>query len=185
MRSRTLMSGTRLLGRAGVVAFLVVASGLAGCSGNDGPARGNPSAASSGDSVALARCMRSNGVPNFPDPDPNGGIALDPKKGLDPNSAAFKAAEDKCRQFMPTSGSSGGNGADSWSMADKLNYAKCMRQSGVPSFPDPDSNGQFPAFDSGSGIDPLSPRFKQAEETCVKYQPKNMPKRTAAPGGGS
>jgi hypothetical protein len=204
MSLRWPMGGTRLLGRAGVLTFLVGALGLAsaGCSGTAAPSKppgtNSPAASSAAgtrDSLRLAQCMRSNGVPNFPDPVANGSIAVDPKKGLDPKATAFKAAEEKCKQYMPKSGTcprgcrSGGagygNGADSWSAADKLSYAKCMRQHGVPRFPDPASDGQLPAFDSRSGIDPLSPQFEQADKVCAKYQPRNMPKRNAAPAGGS
>jgi hypothetical protein len=37
--------------------------------------------------------MREHGVPNFPDPDENGGFALG---GLDPDSPTMKAAEQAC-----------------------------------------------------------------------------------------
>jgi hypothetical protein len=70
-------------------------------------------------------------------------------------------------------------------MDEKLKFARCMRENGVPTLPDPTTDGQFPAFDSSSSIDPLSPRFKQAEQACAKYQPGNVAKRTAAPGSGS
>ncbi|GIE87912.1 hypothetical protein [Actinoplanes regularis] len=49
----------------------------------------------------MAKCMRENGVPNFPDPQPDGGIHLDSKMNLDPESPTFKAAEQKCDQYMP------------------------------------------------------------------------------------
>jgi hypothetical protein len=45
-------------------------------------------------------------------------------------------------------------------MDEKLKFARCMRENGVPTLPDPTTDGQFPAFDSSSSIDPLSPRFK-------------------------
>lgn len=49
----------------------------------------------------MAKCMRENGVPNFPDPGPKGEVALDSKMGIDPESASFKAAEQKCDKYMP------------------------------------------------------------------------------------
>lgn len=50
----------------------------------------------------MAECMRANGVPEFPDPDPNGGgLSIDAGSGIDPESATFKAAQEKCREHLP------------------------------------------------------------------------------------
>jgi hypothetical protein len=60
--------------------------------------------------------MRDNGVPNFPDPDPNGGIQIDGNKpGLDPNGTAFKAAQQACQKYQPTPPSGGPTGPSTWS----------------------------------------------------------------------
>ncbi|MEU9604261.1 hypothetical protein [Streptomyces sp. NPDC048057] len=45
-----------------------------------------------------ARCMRENGVEDFPDPSPGGGIRVGPEQGQNPN---FKKAEEKCKNTMP------------------------------------------------------------------------------------
>jgi hypothetical protein len=47
---------------------------------------------------AHARCMRENGVPDFPDPQPDGGLRIEVPKG---DVTAFEAAMEKCRQLMP------------------------------------------------------------------------------------
>ena len=49
----------------------------------------------------MSRCMRSHGVPNFPDPKfqtgPSGGVGVRiGGAGLDPNSPAFQAAQKDC-----------------------------------------------------------------------------------------
>ncbi|WP_460305366.1 hypothetical protein [Actinocorallia aurea] len=44
----------------------------------------------------MARCMRENGVPGFPDPNAEGGIAITPDSGVNPDDPAFKAAQEKC-----------------------------------------------------------------------------------------
>jgi hypothetical protein len=53
-------------------------------------------------------CMRSHGVPNFPDPKAtsDGGIEVGPgpKSSVDPDSPQFKAAEKACRQLLPGAG---------------------------------------------------------------------------------
>ncbi|MBO0769022.1 MAG: hypothetical protein J2O48_10105 [Solirubrobacterales bacterium] len=68
--------------------------------------------------LKMAQCMRSSGVPNFPDPTvsttPDGGAGIriggGPNK-LDPNSPAFKSAMQKCStEFNVLKGSKGGVG---------------------------------------------------------------------------
>jgi hypothetical protein len=49
---------------------------------------------------ALAVCMRANGVPDFPDPDPNGAAVRD--YVLDKHSDKVLAALEKCRDVVPT-----------------------------------------------------------------------------------
>lgn len=57
----------------------------------------------------MAKCMRENGVENFPDPDPNGGgIRIQRGSGIDPDDPEFRAAQEKCREFMPERGPRGG-----------------------------------------------------------------------------
>lgn len=52
-----------------------------------------------------SKCIRANGVPGFPDPDPNGGIAIDGNKlGVDPLGATMKAAEKACQKYMGPGG---------------------------------------------------------------------------------
>jgi hypothetical protein len=58
--------------------------------------------------LRYSACMRSHGVPNFPDPKAtsDGGIELGPgpESSVDPSSPQFKAAEDACRQLLPGAG---------------------------------------------------------------------------------
>jgi len=60
-----------------------------------------------------AKCMRANGVPDFPDPNPDGSIRIErtagpndsgtfSTNGMDPNNDAFKQANAKCKQFAPS-----------------------------------------------------------------------------------
>ena len=52
----------------------------------------------------FSQCMRENGYPDFPDPEPEGGIRIDSESGvdMDPESQKWKDAHAKCEQFMPT-----------------------------------------------------------------------------------
>lgn len=56
----------------------------------------------------MAECMRANGVPKFPDPQPDGGIRIDAGSGLDPDSPTFKKAMDKCRSKFDLPNKGGG-----------------------------------------------------------------------------
>jgi len=47
-----------------------------------------------------------------------------------------------------------------------LAFARCMRSHGVPSFPDPDSQGHFPQGLRGQ-IDTNSPLFQDGQKTCA------------------
>lgn len=169
-----------------------------GCGGNDtpdrtvasGPANGGaaPSASASfdrGNPVAFAQCMRANGVENFPDPNQDGSNRLEgggKSGGIDPDSPEFKNASEKCKQHMGTGVQAEENPTEPWSADKKLEYAKCMRENGLPNFPDPDASGRFPQLGAGSQIDPESPQFKDADKACAKYKPQGD--RGGAPGGG-
>ena len=89
-----------------ILSLLAAALGLAACGSsqpNTGGAttdQGNTAAAQA-KSLAFSRCMRSHGVPNFPDPQfgtgPGGGFGIRiGGAGLDPNTPAFQAAQKAC-----------------------------------------------------------------------------------------
>src|SRR5215468_1021906 len=50
----------------------------------------------------FAQCMREHGVTGFPDPDPNGGIKIEAKKGsgLAPDNPTFQKAQKACESLM-------------------------------------------------------------------------------------
>jgi hypothetical protein len=59
--------------------------------------------------LEFSQCMRSHGVPNFPDPKASGGgleLAIPKSAGIDPNSPQFKAAQQACRKLLPGQGGS-------------------------------------------------------------------------------
>jgi hypothetical protein len=65
--------------------------------------------------LRMADCMRSHGVPNFPDPSvqsgPNGGIGIKlggPGSGINPQSPAFQAAQKLCQPILQSAGGPGG-----------------------------------------------------------------------------
>jgi hypothetical protein len=128
----------------------------------------NPSAASKpvGGALAFSRCMRSNGVPRFPDPAAGGEIPKVTLQQLGVGSSQFQDAQTACRTLMPTGGSLEQQ-ADCLMLGNcppaevqqlltaERRYARCMRSHGVPSWPDPTVNSQgMPVFDTTeAGID--------------------------------
>ena len=51
--------------------------------------------------LKFAQCMRSHGVPKFPDPKAGGLLKLGSKSGVDPNTPAFQAAQKTCQKLVP------------------------------------------------------------------------------------
>lgn len=153
-----------------VLATLVTALALAGCGGSSsstststlagastaassaGPASSSASStttkarstASGGGAsgpLAFSECMRTNGVPNFPDPQPGGNFALN--GSVNPASPAFRAAQSKCQKLLG-GGAVGGPlipGAQTHpspqTLAKLVRIAQCMREHGIKDFPDP------------------------------------------------
>jgi hypothetical protein len=161
----------RWLGRAGVMALGLfgVALLLTACGG------GNPGSANSGTSryeqaAAYAQCMRSHGVPSFPDPKSNGEFALLGNLGIDPGSPQFHSAQTACQHLDPSSGIQ--SPAEHQSQVNQtLKYVNCMRLHGIPNFPDPPATGQQTINPESLGIDPNSPTYRSAQQMCRKYLP--------------
>jgi hypothetical protein len=176
--------------RTGLVLGLLVALGVAGCGGADGGdgvataggATSAPPSAAAGsgaekDSVLrYAQCMRDNGVPDFPDPEvgEGGEYRLSVPEGLD--MTKMRAAEQKCRQHMPNGGQP--KEIDPERLDQMRQYAKCMRENGVPNFPDP-SGGGFQLDMNELGMSgPDDPKLKAAEEACNDLMPGPGPGAT-------
>jgi hypothetical protein len=159
-------------------ALAMIAAVVAGCgngSGSASSAASHSSTATTRDrALKFAECMRANGVSAFPDPNASGELTIDAVangSSLDTSSAAFKQAMSACRGLEPP-GFTGGKVTPSQRTAG-LEFAKCMRENGVPDFPDPTSNG--PLIDTNripslAGKDPRSdPGLQAAMQTCREY----------------
>jgi len=147
------------------------------------------------DALAYAECMRAHGVPNFPDPNSQGGFSIQggPGSGIDPSSASFQAADKTCRHLLPNGGQPTA-AQQAQAMAQALRFSQCMRSHGVPDFPDPQAlPGGGIAIrirarpGSGSDLNPQSPQFQAAQKAC---QGKGGlfgagPKKSAAGAGGA
>jgi len=118
----------------------------------------------------FAACMRVNGEPSFPDPNAQGVISAG---SLDRGSAQFQQALQACRKDMP--GGSPTPAQQEHALQLALALSACMRKNGVPDFPDPQSgSGGATVIHLSSGIDPSSPQFQKAQQTCQKKVPGSM-----------
>jgi len=105
--------------------------------------------------------MRSHGVPNFPDPNPQGEF---PPFHTGVSKQISTAADDACKHLLSHGGSAGTPQQRQQKLAFALKLAQCIRRHGFPTFPDPTGSSQgLPP-----GIDPNSPQFQAAEMTCHK-----------------
>jgi len=103
-------------------------------------------------------------VPNFPDPDPNGRFSgLSHEQQGDPT---FQAAQQACRDLAP--GGEHEKFGDPAFVKQALAFAQCMRDNGVPDFPDPDSEGRFRGVGHERQDDP---KFQAAFEACQEKLP--------------
>jgi hypothetical protein len=123
-----------------ILASAVIAACSSGSPSGSGSARSsgsNPSQAQAAqDGLSFARCMRSHGVSQFPDPTANGAIDLQGVPGVSPSSPAFKAAQTACQTLLPVKRPPSGP-PSAHAYARLLHWAKCMRAHGTSGLPDP------------------------------------------------
>ena len=129
------------------LAVLAVISALAaGCGG--GSAGGNSTATTSvggsavtaahRQAVKFAECMRNNGVSGFPDPNASGELTIDAVANgtsVDTNSPTWNRAITACRSLEPAGFT--GHKRTAQQQQGALAFAQCIRDNGVPDFPDP------------------------------------------------
>ncbi len=108
--------------------------------------------------LAFANCMRSHGVPNFPD-GPNLPDTL-------AQSPAFRSAAQACRSKLQPGGGPHGGISESKRLSI-LHHAECMRAHGVPNYSDPTipSHGPYD-FGPPPGVNTDAPAFQRAANAC-------------------
>jgi hypothetical protein len=123
--------------------------------------------------VAFSRCMRSNGVTNYPDPNSSGVIPKESSQELGVTSSKFQSAQGACQHLLPNGGHGPNQAEVQQVKAQGLKFAQCMRGHGV-ALPDPGSDGQIP--DPASvGLNQGSPSFQAGNQACGKNRPPYMP----------
>jgi hypothetical protein len=152
-----------------------------GASANTGGGSSAPEggAATQQKMVAYAQCMRTHGVPEFPEPT-EGRLLIHTGNrdghvtGVDPRSSQFQAAQKACGKLLPNGGVP--SAAEQARVRESaLKLSQCMRTHGVPNFPDPVVSGggvQLKLRAGGAnGIDPESPQFRAAQKACQSLAP--------------
>jgi hypothetical protein len=148
----------------GCVALLAPACGRD--SSHGGSATEGPTRVQAG--LAYARCMRSHGVPDFPDPDSNGSFNI----GNGPVTSQESAANHVCNHLLNV-GTPLNAAQTQHALRQLVKYAQCMRSHGVPNFPDPQITsggigvpGGFTFDTAGRHLDQRSPQYQAASRAC-------------------
>lgn len=128
--------------------------------------------------LRLAQCARAHGLPAFPDPvqNPDGTWTFPSTGGsqqLPAACASLKAQAPGGTQPTP---------ASSADMAKLRQFAACLRRSGIPDWPDPDTDGSFtlPTRLQSMGKRELIAKL----QPCKRYQPSGRFGFKRPAGGG-
>jgi hypothetical protein len=164
--------GTR---RAGALAVLAAVGLLTAACSAPTPSVGGTAATTESATyranIAFAQCMRTHGVPNFPDPGPQSSFHL----GALPVGAAADTTGGKaiiaCSHLLPNGSSSNNGQVTTQELSEGVTLAQCLRTHGEPSFPDPTVvNGSLNfAF---TGVN--SPQFQAAVSACRSVTPAGV-----------
>jgi hypothetical protein len=149
---------------------------VAGCGGGGAPrvarSASTTTAAVGNGAVAFARCMRTHGIPGWPDPIAGGVFDKAKLRALPQSTTRIRAVEEgPCNHLLPASGS--GPPAETpqqehTKLVDGLSFARCMRRHGVSRFPDPTPQGGLSVeMVEAQGIDVHSPAVLRVVQRCL------------------
>jgi hypothetical protein len=173
-----MMNGS-IPGRGRVLAALAVGVALlaAGCGGGGrSPSASRPAVHQ--ELVAFAHCMRSHGVPDWPDPLPQGGF---PRTGAGGNSGPqADSAMHTCQHLLPPVQPES-TAQQARVLAQDLKWARCMRAHGFP-VSDPSVRPHAGiVITVPTGFDPTSPQVQAASKACKGLEGPVL----LTPGGAS
>jgi hypothetical protein len=169
---------TRRIMVVGLLLALAAGCGKAPPGGGVASADGTPTASASASAGAApvrdedaplkySQCMREQGMTWFPDPE---GDRLQIKVPQGTDKAKFDAAMAACKEFSPDGGERGPADPELLEQGRKL--SQCMRDNGVPNFPDPQPDGSMRVDGAKVGMGPGDPAFDKAEAACSKFRPE-------------
>jgi hypothetical protein len=178
---RVLRRPRRLIARtaAGVIAAAALALLAAACGGSGSPG-GSGGASPAGGSwdaqlIAFSRCMRSHGVPKFPDPT-RGMVPRVTWGEVGVSAAQMTASARACQHLLP-SGPHEGPPQTQNLVRHGLDVARCMRAHGIPfrDPPEPGSAADLGTAGPGAVSDSVanSPQFLHFFPICVRQSNAN------------
>jgi hypothetical protein len=146
-----------------LAALAMAALLCAGCSNATAQTgTGTGDAAIRDQALKFAECMRRNGVREFPDPPASGTFTIDGVangSSLDTNSATFEQAIAACKDLQPAGFT--GHKRTAQQQENALKFAQCVRDNGVPDFPDPTPDGPL------LNVDGSKPGLKAALDVAL------------------
>ena len=150
MKPSTARTAAAIIAAAGLALLTAACGGSPSATGSGGSSKAGRSASPQSAAVAFSGCLRSHGVPNFPDPSSSAEIPKETAQQLGVSSSQLQGALNACQHLLPDTGNVDDNPAELhrwWSQM--LHFARCMHSHGVPNWPDPSAYSQ----------DPLRPTF--------------------------
>ena len=137
---------------------------------------------------AYVGCMRDNGI-NLPDPGPRGEVDLS-GIGLAKADPQFLTASQRCASLyppMPEELQDQGPPLTPQQIEYVRRYATCMRDNGVPNFPDPDERGRFSRGGVFATTEQEAAAIARAGQICeplIDGRPTGTPNPNATGGQG-
>ena len=171
----TATSGTTSSAPSGTGAAAGAGAGASGSSAAPGGGGPNPEKIGA-ELMKFSACMRSHGVPNFPNPVvSNNSVSLQitPSVGGGKGSPQFQHAARSCQKYAPQRPAA--QNITTAQQADYLKAAQCMRAHGINGFPDPDFSGGGVRFPLPQNMNPNSTQFEAARHICQNLIPDGLP----------
>lgn len=179
--------GLAIAGAALVVVTLTACdAGSSSPSGSGSPSAGGTS--TTGSAVAYSACVRSHGVPNFPDPTGSNAVVKADPAQLGVSATQLQTAQQACSTLLPLTGDNTEQQQETqcaeqgdcpqavvqqW-MSGLRMLAQCLRTHGEANWPDPviTSLGGHPAAPhflyTQAGIDHHDPHVLDVVDQCVQ-----------------
>jgi hypothetical protein len=180
----------------GIVVLVSAALVVAGCGGAGSPRIANvassttntrgsssPEATRGTNALAFSDCMRSDGVPYYPDPESSGNLPKGDAQAFGVSTSQYQAAEQACGRLLPGSGGASltqclmtGDCPRSVvqpALEEGRKFAQCMRSHGVKNWPDPSVDSlrrpSFQVTKAGISIDATrSPQMLSKIGACQR-----------------
>ena len=172
--------------------ILCMLAGLAACdaTGNTGSPTASPSAMSDAEVLSIgkqiAQCIRDNGVPDFPDPLVDKGKLRLPEEASQAmeqrySQQVLEQAEQACETLMnrlpegavksdeQVEGERDPREPGPGDVEALKKFAQCLRDNGIPEWPDPLADGSFPLKGSPLADEGKSERFGRAVGACERH----------------